>query len=77
MQRMMRDDLDASVTMTYVYDPSSTSVAAKMEILNAVIAGINQGMSGKPPFIKSAETSILTRSTGSSSSSSPASSRWR
>ena len=59
MQRMMRDDLDASVTMTYVYDPSSTSVAAKMEILNTVIAGINQRMSGKPPFIRSAETSIL------------------
>ena len=60
-QRMVRNDLDASVTIMYVYDSSSTSVAAKMEILNSVIAGINQGMSGKPPFIKSAETSILTK----------------
>ena len=61
MQRMERNDLNASVTITYIYDPSSTSVAAKMEILNSVFAGINQGMSGKPPFIRSAEKSILTK----------------
>jgi len=28
-----------------------------MQVLNLVLAGINQKMSGKPPFIKSAETS--------------------
>jgi len=61
VQRMMRDDPNASATITYIYDPSSTSVAAKMEILNSVFAGINQGMSGKPPFIRSAEKSILTK----------------
>src|SRR3989337_1240604 len=61
MQRMKRNDLNASVTITYIYDPSSTSVATKMEILNSVFAGINQRMSGKPPFIRSAETSILTK----------------
>jgi ABC-2 type transport system permease protein len=61
MQRMRRNDLNASVTITYIYDPSSTSVSTKMEILNSVFAGINQGMSGKPPFIRSAEKSILTK----------------
>ena len=50
---------DASVTLTYIYDPSSTSVTTKMEFLNMVFAGINQRMSGKPPFIRSEEISIL------------------
>src|SRR4030067_3672898 len=61
MQRMMRDDPNATATITYIYDPSSTSVSTKMEILNSVFAGINQGMSGKPPFIRSSEKSILTK----------------
>ena len=61
MQRVMLNDLTASVTITYIYDPSSSSVTTKMEILNSVFAGINQKMSGKPPFIRSAETSILTK----------------
>ena len=47
--------------MTYIYDPSSISVSTKMQILNSVFAGMNQRMSGKPPFIRSAETSILTK----------------
>jgi len=61
VQRMMRNDLDASVTITSIYDPSSTSVATKMQILNSVVAEINQKMSGKPPFIRSAESSILAK----------------
>ena len=61
MQRMMLKDFNASVTITYIYDPSSSSVITKMQILNSVLAGINQGMSGKPPFIRSAERSILTK----------------
>ena len=61
MQRVMLSDPNASVTITYVYDPSSSSVPTKMQILNAVFAGINQKMSGKPPFIRSVEKSILTR----------------
>jgi len=52
-------NLNASVTITYIYDPSSTSVSTKMQILNSVFAEINQRMSGKPPFITLAETSIL------------------
>ncbi len=60
-QRAMFSDPTASVTITYIYDPSSSSVPTKIQILNAVIAGINQKMSGTPPFIRSAETSILTK----------------
>jgi ABC-2 type transport system permease protein len=61
MQRMKHEDLNASVTITYIYDPSSTSVDTKMQILNSVFAEINQRMSGKPPFITPTETSILSR----------------
>ncbi len=61
IQRMALKDLNASVTVTYIYDPSSTSVSTKMQILNSVFAGINQKMSGTPPFIRSAEKSILTK----------------
>jgi ABC-2 type transport system permease protein len=61
IQRMKRKDLNASVTITYIYDPSSTSVDTKMQILNSVFAEINQRMSGKPPFITPAKVSILNR----------------
>jgi len=60
-QRMLLNDSNSSVTITYIYDPSSSSVATKMAILNSVLAGINQGMSREPPFIRSVEKSILTR----------------
>ncbi|MGD0883656.1 MAG: ABC transporter permease [Thermodesulfovibrionales bacterium] len=61
LQRVMLSDPNASVIITYIYDPSSSSVSTKMQILNSVFDGINQKMSGKPPFIRSAETSILTK----------------
>jgi len=61
LQRMQRTDLNASFTITYIYDPSSTSVSTKMQILNSVFAEMNQRMSGEPPFITLAETSILNR----------------
>ncbi len=61
MQRMTLNDFNASVTITYIYDPTSSSVSTKMEILNAVLAGINQEMSGQSPFVKSVEKSILTK----------------
>ncbi len=60
-QRIMRRDGNASIRMTYLYDPSSTSVAKKMQILDAIVAGLNQKMSGTEPFIRLAETSILDR----------------
>jgi len=55
------DDPHVSVTLTEIHDPSSFGVTTKMQVLNLVLAGINQKMSGKPPFIKSAETSILAK----------------
>ena len=60
-QRIETDDPNASVTITYIYDPSSSSVSTKMQILNSVFAGINQEVFGKPSFIRTAETSILTK----------------
>ena len=60
-RRRIFNDFRASVTVTYIYDPSSSSVSTKIDILNGVIAGVNQELSGIPPFIKSVTKSILTR----------------
>jgi ABC-2 type transport system permease protein len=57
--RMALDDPSAFVTLTKIHDPSSFGVTTKMQVLDMVLAGVNQEMSGKPPFIKSADTSIL------------------
>jgi ABC-2 type transport system permease protein len=59
MRRKFFNDFTASVTVTYIYDPSSSTVSTKMDILNGVLAGINQEMSGIPPFIKPVSKSIL------------------
>jgi ABC-2 type transport system permease protein len=61
MHRMALDDPSAFVTLTKIHDPSSFGVTTKMQVLDMVLAGVNQEMSGKPPFIKSAETSILAK----------------
>ena len=55
------DNPNASATLTYVCDPSSTSVSTKMQILNSVFAVINQDLSAKPAFITPVQTSILDR----------------
>jgi ABC-2 type transport system permease protein len=60
-QRVYNNVPNASVTLTYVYDPSSSSVSTKMQILSLLFAGINQKVSGTEPFIRSAEASILTK----------------
>jgi ABC-2 type transport system permease protein len=54
-------DPNASVTVTYISDPSASSTSTKIQILKAGFALVNQGMSGQPPFIKAAETSTLTK----------------
>ncbi len=61
MQGIMLGDSNVPVTLTQIYDPSSFGVTTKTQVLNMVLAGINQEMSGTPPFIKSAETSILAK----------------
>jgi ABC-2 type transport system permease protein len=60
-RRMEHNDLKASVTLTYIYDPGSTTASTKMQVLNSAFAGLNQKASGKPPFIVLAETSILAK----------------
>jgi ABC-2 type transport system permease protein len=54
-------DPKASVTVTYVYDASSSTTSAKIQLLQSAFAMVNQTMSGQPPFIRAAETSMLTR----------------
>ena len=54
-------DPNASVTVTYIYDASASSTSTKIQILRAGFALVNQGMSGQPPFIRAAETSMLTK----------------
>jgi ABC-2 type transport system permease protein len=60
-RRMGLNDPQASVTLMEIHDPSSFGVTTKMQVLNLVLAGINQEMSGVPPFLKSAETSVLAK----------------
>lgn len=60
-QYLQFDNHRAFVTLRYVYDPSSSSVFDKMQLLNLVFATMNQGLSAMPPFIRTAETSIHTR----------------
>jgi ABC-2 type transport system permease protein len=61
MRRKFFKEYDQSATLTYVYDPSSSSVPTKMAILSGVIAGANQEISGIPPFLKIEQKSILTK----------------
>lgn len=58
-RRKFFSDYQSTAAITYVYDPSSSSVATKMDILNGVLAGINQELSGIPPFLKPVAQSIL------------------
>ena len=60
-QRKALGTPDASVSLAVVCDPSSSASTMKMEALDSVLAGINQEMSGKPPFIRLAKTSILAK----------------
>jgi ABC-2 type transport system permease protein len=54
-------DPKASVAVTYIYDVSSSTTSAKIQLLQSAFAVVNQAMSGQAPFIKAAETSMLTR----------------
>ena len=54
-------DPNASVTVRYIYDASASSTSTKIQILRSGFAAVNQGMSGHPPFIRAAETSMLTK----------------
>ena len=60
-RRMAMGDAGASITVPVVHDPSSSAANTKMQALDLLLAGMNQEMSGKPPFIRSVKTSILAR----------------
>jgi ABC-2 type transport system permease protein len=45
--------------LTYVYDPSSTSVNTKIQLLNMMVAGMNQEATGVPPLMTLVPVSIL------------------
>jgi ABC-2 type transport system permease protein len=47
------------VALTYVYDPSSTSVDTKVRLLDGIVAAVNQKATGSPPAITLAAASIL------------------
>jgi ABC-2 type transport system permease protein len=58
-RRLFQRDTGASVVLTYVYDPSSTSVTTKLQFLTAFVAAANQRVSGTLPFVTLAAQSIL------------------
>lgn len=60
-RRLQLADADASVVLTYIHNPSSTSVENRILLLNAIVAAINQRMTGVQPFIRMADQSILSR----------------
>ena len=60
-RRIAQGDPDASVTFTVLHDPSSSAAATKMQALDVVLAGVNQEIFGKPPFIRLTKTSILAK----------------
>jgi ABC-2 type transport system permease protein len=59
MQKMGSGESDTPIRLTNLYDPGSFGVTTKIGVLDIVLAGINQEMSGKPPFIVSEPVSIL------------------
>lgn len=60
-RRIARIDPEADVVLTYVHDPSSTSVNTKVQILHSIVAEANQRMSGTTPFLTLSAQSILDR----------------
>jgi len=58
-RRLSGQDADAAVPLTYVFDPSSTSVDTKLHFLSTLIAAVNQRVSGTSPFLTMTEHSIL------------------
>ena len=48
-----------AVPLTYIYDPSSTSVTTKINLLTVIVAATNQKLTGVPPRFKLVPESIL------------------
>ncbi len=60
-RRMVLHDDNATVNMMYIYDPSSSSSATKMQLLNSVFMHMNQNLSGEPPVIVTSSKSVLVK----------------
>jgi ABC-2 type transport system permease protein len=58
-QRVAGAHAGVPVPVTYVYDPSSTAVQTKIQLLDTIVAAINQKATGSPPAIELVATSIL------------------
>jgi ABC-2 type transport system permease protein len=58
-RRLGARDASVSVPLTYIHDPSSTSVNTKVQALETIVAAMNQKMTGTPPFMTLVATSIL------------------
>ena len=59
VQRLASPRAGAPVALTYVYDPSSTSVDTKIRLLDGIVAAANQKATGRPPTIALVAASIL------------------
>ncbi len=57
--RAVERDAAAGAPLTYVHDPSSTSVDTKIQLLNSIVAAANQRYSGATAFITLVPQSIL------------------
>jgi ABC-2 type transport system permease protein len=58
-QRVVKRDGLAWVPLTYIHDPSSTSVNTKIQLLNTIVAAANQRYTGMTAFITLVPVSIL------------------
>ncbi|MDZ4831222.1 MAG: ABC transporter permease [Phycisphaerae bacterium] len=58
-RRFVERDVGASVPLTYIHDPSSTSVNTKIQLLNSIMAAANQAATGAPPMFTLVPESIL------------------
>ena len=50
-QRVVGPHAGTPVAIDYVYDPSSTAVETKIQLLDAIVAAANQKATGSPPAI--------------------------
>ncbi len=58
-QRAVKRDAQAWAPVTYIYDPSSTSVDNRILLVRAIMAAVNQRYSGTTAFITLVPDSIL------------------
>jgi len=60
-QRTVLQNMSASIQFTYIQDPSASAVQTKLQIIDSVIGGMNQQLSGSDPFITVERHSIYTK----------------